>query len=181
MIFSETPLQGSHIIELQPFTDERGWFARFYCKNEFKQIGHEKEWVQLNHSATYKKGTIRGMHFQKPPYSEIKMVRCIAGAVFDVIVDLRKNSATFLKWFGAELSAENKKMLYIPKGFAHGFQCLTDRCELIYHHTEFYTPDAETGIKYDDPTINIEWALPVTTISQRDATHPYLDGTFKGI
>jgi dTDP-4-dehydrorhamnose 3,5-epimerase len=174
-------LQGSYIIELQPFSDERGWFARFYCKNEFKQIGHEKEWVQLNHSATYKKGAIRGMHFQKPPHSEIKMVRCIAGAVFDVIVDLRKNSATFLKWFGAELSAENKKMIYIPEGFAHGFQCLTDNCELIYHHTEFYAPAAEAGIKYDDPKIDIEWGLPVTTISQRDAAHPYLDENFKGI
>jgi dTDP-4-dehydrorhamnose 3,5-epimerase len=181
MIFSETPLQGSYIIALQPFTDERGWFARFYCKDEFKQIGHEKEWLQLNHSATYKKGSIRGMHFQKPPHSEIKMVRCIAGAVLDVIIDLRKNSSTFLKWFGAELSAENKKMLYIPEGFAHGFQCLTDNCELIYHHTEFYAPAAEAGIKYDDPKINIEWALPVTRISQRDAAHIYLDGNFKGI
>lgn len=181
MIFSETPLQGSYMIELQPFTDERGWFARFYCKDEFKQIGHEKEWVQLNHSTTYKEGSIRGMHFQKPPHSEIKMVRCIAGAVFDVIVDLRENSATFLKWFGAELSAKNKKMLYIPEGFAHGFQCLTGNCELIYHHTESYVPAAEAGIKYDDPKINIEWPLPVTTISQRDAAHTYLDENFKGI
>src|ERR1700755_2270036 len=121
MIFLPTSLPDSYVIELQPFGDERGWLARYYCKDEFKQIGHGKEWVQLNHSATYKKGSIRGMHFQKPPHTEIKMVRCVAGAVFDVIIDLRKNSSTFLKWFGAELSAENKKMLYIPEGFAHGF------------------------------------------------------------
>ena len=141
MIFSPLPLQGSYVIELQPFQDERGWFARFFCKNEFQKIGHKKEWVQINHSFTYKKGTIRGMHFQLTPFREIKMVRCIAGAVYDVIIDLRKGSSTFLQWFGAELSAANKKMMYIPEGFAHGFQCLSDNCELIYHHTEFYKPE----------------------------------------
>jgi len=169
------------MIELQPFADERGWFARYYCKDEFKQIGHNKEWVQLNHSVTYAKGAIRGMHFQQAPFKEIKLVRCIAGAVFDVIIDLRKSSQTFLKWLGVELSAENKKMLYIPEGFAHGFQCLSDNCELLYHHTEFYTPDAEAGIRHDDPMISIQWPLPVTTVSKRDAVHPYLDGNFKGI
>lgn len=181
MIFTPTPLEGSYLIELQPVRDERGWFARFYCKDEFKQIGHDKEWVQLNHSATYQKGALRGMHFQMPPFTEIKMVRCIAGVVFDVIIDLRKNSKTFLQWFGIELSAENKRMLYIPEGFAHGFQCLTENCELIYHHTEFYQPCAEGGIRYDDTKINIQWQLPVTTISVRDKSHPYLDESFKGI
>src|SRR5437762_3973909 len=116
MNFIPTPLKGSYVIEVHPFTDERGWFARFYCKNEFEQIGHQQEWVQLNHSVSYKKGTIRGMHFQKPPFAEIKMVKCIAGKIYDVIIDLRKNSETFLQWFGVELSAENKKMLYIPEG-----------------------------------------------------------------
>lgn len=181
MIFTPTPLEGSYLIDLQPFQDERGWFARFYCKDEFKKIGHDKEWMQLNHSVTFEKGTLRGMHFQTAPFKEIKMVRCVAGAVFDVIIDLRKNSGTFLQWFGAEISAKNKKMMYIPEGFAHGFQCLTGNCELIYHHTEFYKPGAEGGIRYDDPLIGIQWPLPVITISSRDQLHPYLDETFKGI
>ncbi len=181
MNFLQTSLAGSYIIELSPFSDSRGWFARTYCKDEFQQIGHTKEWVQLNHSATYKSGSIRGMHYQLQPFREIKMVRCIAGTVFDVIIDLRKGSSTFLHWFGAELSAQNKKMLYIPEGFAHGFQTLNDDCELIYHHTELYTPDAEAGIKYDEPLVNIQWPLPVTEISERDKNHPYLDIHFKGI
>jgi dTDP-4-dehydrorhamnose 3,5-epimerase len=181
MNFTTTPLTGSYIVEPNPFSDQRGWFARFYCKDEFQRIGHHKEWVQLNHSESYKKGTIRGMHYQKPPFAEIKMVKCIAGRIYDVIIDLRKDSATFLKWFGAELSAENKKMLYIPEGFAHGFQCLADNCELIYHHSEFYTPDAEAGIRYDDPQLNIKWPANVTMLSPRDEQHPWLDKNFKGL
>jgi dTDP-4-dehydrorhamnose 3,5-epimerase len=181
MIFTPTGLKGSYLIDLQPYSDERGWFARFYCKDEFKQIGHDKEWVQLNHSVSFEKGALRGMHFQIAPYREIKMVRCIAGAVYDVIIDLRKDSETFLKWFGAELSAENKKMMYIPEGFAHGFQCLSDNCELIYHHTEFYKPGSEGGIRHDDPVIGVHWPLEITTISSRDQAHPYLYENFKGI
>lgn len=181
MIFSPTPLAGSYIIELEPFKDERGWFARSYCKKEFQQIGHEKEWVQMNHSFTSQQAVIRGMHFQLYPYSEIKMVRCIVGKVYDVIIDLRKDSSTFLQWFGIELSAENKKMLYIPEGFAHGFQTLTNNSELIYHHTAYYTPEAESGIRYDDPAISIQWWLPVSSISNRDAHHPYIDKNFKGL
>ena len=181
MIFNPTFLTGSFIIEPNVLMDERGWFARFYCKNDFKEIGHDKEWVQLNHSATNKKGAIRGMHFQKEPFREIKMVKCIAGAVYDVIIDLRRDSSTFLKWFGTELSAKNKKMFYIPEGFAHGFQCLEDNCELIYHHSEFYTPAAEAGIKYDDPMIQIDWPQAITVLSPRDESHPYLDENFKGI
>lgn len=181
MIFIPTSLAGSYIIDLEPRSDERGWFARYYCKEEFQQIGHTKEWVQMNHSVTNKKGSIRGMHFQVHPYKEIKMLRCIAGAVYDVIIDLRKNSATFLQWAAVELSAANKKMLYIPEGFAHGFQCLEDNCELIYHHSEFYQPGAEAGIRYNDPLINIEWPLPLTVISPRDTEHHYLTENFKGI
>ncbi len=113
----------------------------------------------MNHSVTYKKGSLRGMHFQLHPHKEIKLVKCVAGAVFDVIVDLRKDSPTFLKWLGVELSAENSKMLYIPEGFAHGFQCLEDHCELLYHHSEFYQPGSEGGIRYNDPMINISMAL----------------------
>jgi dTDP-4-dehydrorhamnose 3,5-epimerase len=181
MMFTPTPLGGSFIIEPQPFVDERGWFARVYCKNEFQQIGHQAEWVQLNHSVSHQIGTVRGMHFQLPPFREIKMVRCIAGAVFDVIVDIRNDSPTFLQWFGTELSAANKKMLYIPEGFAHGFQTLIDNSELIYHHSDFYTPGSEGGLKYDDRFLNIRWPLSVSLLSDRDAGHPYLDEKFKGV
>lgn len=181
MIFTGTILKGSYIIDLEPLGDERGWFARTYCKNEFSKIGHTKEWVQLNHSFTSLKGTIRGMHYQLPPFSEIKLVRCISGAVYDVIIDLRKGSPTFLHYFAEELSSTNKKMIYIPEGFAHGFQTLTDDCELIYHHSQFYTPGVEGGIKYDEPKINIEWPLPILTISSRDNAHSFIDDNFKGL
>lgn len=181
MKFTPTPLQGSYVIEPAVVGDSRGWFARTFCKREFEEIGHTKEWVQLNHSFTGLKGTIRGMHFQLQPAAEIKLVRCIAGSVYDVAIDLRKDSRTFLKWFGAILSRENKSMLYIPEGFAHGFQALSDDCELIYHHSFYYTPGAEGGIRYDDPLVGIDWPLPVTEVSQRDAQHHLLDETFKGI
>jgi dTDP-4-dehydrorhamnose 3,5-epimerase len=181
MTFHPTPLEGCYLVDLEPYQDDRGWFARFYCKNEFRQIGHDMEWVQLNHSVTYKKGSIRGMHFQVTPYREIKMVRCIAGSVFDVVIDIRQGSDTFLKWSGTELSAQNKRMLYIPEGFAHGFQCLSDNCELIYHHSEYYTPGAEGGIRYDDPSIGIQWPVAITELSPRDLGHPYLDSNFKGV
>ena len=181
MTFSETPLKGSYVINLSPYSDERGWFARTYCENEFKAIGHDAKWVQLNHSYTAKHGTVRGMHFQLPPYREIKMVRCVHGKVYDVIIDIRKNSSTFLQWAGIELSPGAMNMIYIPEGFAHGFQTLTDDCELIYHHSEFYTPGAEGGIGYDDPSVNIRWPSEVTSISERDLNHPLLSKEFKGI
>jgi dTDP-4-dehydrorhamnose 3,5-epimerase len=181
MKFTQTPLSGSYVIDIEPFTDDRGWFARTYCKNEFQQIGHTKEWVQLNHSFTKRKGSVRGMHFQYPPYTEIKMVRCIAGSIYDVIIDVRSASPTFLKWFGTELSAANRRMLYIPEGFAHGFQTLTDDCELIYHHTSFYTPGSEGAIRFDDKRTGIVWPQEVTDISARDAQHPYLDDSFTGV
>ncbi|MBC7889812.1 MAG: dTDP-4-dehydrorhamnose 3,5-epimerase [Ferruginibacter sp.] len=181
MIFSETSLKDSYVVGLEPIIDERGWFARTYCKNEFNTIGHTKEWVQLNHSFTQQTGTIRGMHYQLPPFSEIKLVRCIAGAVYDVIIDLRKGSPTFLSYFGVELSSANKKMIYIPEGFAHGFQALREDSELIYHHSQFYTPGVEAGIKYNDTLININWPLALTNISTRDHEHPDLDFNFKGL
>ena len=181
MKFTATPLKGSFEIDLEPFQDDRGWFARTWCKNEFQQIGHTKEWVQLNHSFTAKKGSVRGMHFQYPPYGEIKMVRCIAGSIYDVIVDIRNGSPTFLQWSGIELSAVNKKMLYIPEGFAHGFQTLSDDTELIYHHSSFYVPGHEGGLRFDDKKINIKWPLPVADISERDKQHPEITEDFKGI
>jgi dTDP-4-dehydrorhamnose 3,5-epimerase len=181
MIFTQTDLTGSYEIKLAPHEDQRGWFVRFFCKEEFEKIGHKKEWKQMNHSFTRNKGAIRGMHFQHQPFAEIKTVRCISGAVFDVIIDLRKKSQTFLKWYGLELSAGKKNMLYIPEGFAHGFQTLTDDCELIYLHTEIYKPEAEGGIRYDDPEIKITWPLPVTEISNRDTSHKNVDQNFEGI
>lgn len=181
MIFTPTILTGSYIIEPEPRADERGWFARYYCKEEFNSIGHSAEWVQMNHSFTKTKGTIRGMHYQVRPYSEIKMLRCISGAVYDVIIDLREGSPTFLQWTGIELSSSNKKMLYIPAGFAHGFQTLEENTELIYHHSAFYTPGAEGGVRYNDPLIGINWPLPLAVISERDASHPLLDSNFIGI
>ena len=181
MIFTETILKGSYVIELALFTDERGWFTRTYCKNEFENIGHKKEWIQINHSFTTLKGTIRGMHYQLAPFAEIKLVRCIAGAVYDVIIDIRKDSPTFLKWYGVELSASNKKMIYIPEGFAHGFQALSDNAELIYHHSEAYTPGMEGGIRYNDEWVNIKWPLPVSSISERDNSHDQLNKNFKGL
>jgi len=181
MNFIETSLPGSYLVELKPIGDDRGWFARTFCKNEFKKIGHDKEWVQMNHSFTSSAGTVRGMHFQIHPHQEIKMVRCISGAIFDVIVDIRKDSPHFLKWFGAELSAANKKMMYIPEGFAHGFQTLTENCELIYHHTAFYEPTAEGGLNINDPMININWPKEITLISNRDQSHELITDNFKGI
>jgi dTDP-4-dehydrorhamnose 3,5-epimerase len=181
MKFVPASLKGVYVIDPEPFADSRGWFARTFCKNEFASIGHDKEWVQLNHSFTNRKGTIRGMHYQLPPFREIKLVRCIAGAVWDVVIDIRKDSETFLQWTAVELSAANRKMIYIPEGFAHGFQTLTDDCELIYHHSSFYTPGAEGGIRYDDPAVAINWPLPLTDISDRDLQHPLLNESFKGI
>ena len=181
MIFTETPLKGSYVIDLEPFTDERGWFARTFSKDEFQKIGHNKEWLQLNHSYTKERGILRGLHYQFPPFSEIKLVRCIRGKVFDVIVDIRKESPTFLKWFGVELNDSEMKMLYIPEGFAHGFQALSDDCELIYMHTEFYQPGHEGGIKYNDKLVNIQWPEGITVISNRDESHPALNENFKGI
>ena len=181
MNFHPTFLEGIYEIDLEPRGDSRGWFSRFYCKREFEIINHTKDWVQMNHSFTEKKGTVRGMHFQIPPHDEIKLVRCIAGAVWDVVVDIRAASPTFLKWYGTEISAQNKKMIYIPEGFAHGFQTLADNCELIYAHTKYYHPEAEGGLNFRDPTLKIEWPLSITHISDRDSEHTFLNKNFKGI
>jgi dTDP-4-dehydrorhamnose 3,5-epimerase len=181
MKFTETKLKGSFVIDLDVFSDERGWFARTYCEKEFASIGHDKEWVQMNHSFTLEKGAIRGMHFQVSEHKEIKLVRCIAGGVYDVIVDLRKNSPTFMQWIAAELSAQNKRMLYIPEGFAHGFQTLTGNTELIYHHSNFYNPKHERGVRYNDIQLKINWPLKATTISARDRNHPSIEKNFTGI
>lgn len=181
MIFERTPLAGSFEIKLSPRSDDRGWFVRTYCKQEFEQAGFSGEWKQMNHSYTARQGTVRGMHYQVAPFREIKVVRCIRGEVFDVLVDLRKGSPTFLQWHGVRLSPDTMNMLYIPEGFAHGFQTLTENCELIYLHSEFYAPGAEGGIRYDDPRVGIQWPLGVSAISDRDRNHPLLDENFKGV
>lgn len=174
MKFTETKLKGLYVIEPEILSDERGRFARTYCKKEFAKINFEKEFVQMNFSVNYKKGTLRGMHYQLPPYEETKLIRCISGKVFDVAIDLRKNSGTYLQWFGTELSKDNSKMILIPEGFAHGFLTLEDNSELIYHHTEYYNPSAERGIRYDDKSVNIKFPGEVLIVSEKDKSYPII-------
>tara|TARA_Y100000310_G_C20599890_1_gene772462 strand:+ start:260 stop:808 length:549 start_codon:yes stop_codon:yes gene_type:complete len=174
MKFTELKLKGAYVVEPEPFEDQRGMFARIFCENEFKKIDHSKKLVQINHSLTNRKGAVRGMHYQNPPMAEIKMVKCLRGSVYDVIIDFREGSATFLKWHGEILSNENRRIIYIPEGFAHGFQTLEKNCELLYFHTEFYNPDYEQAIRFDDPRVGIKWPLDVTEISERDKSHPTL-------
>lgn len=181
MIFGETLLSGAYIVEPEPFEDERGSFARVYCKNEFAAIGHQKEFIQVNHSVNKLKGTFRGLHYQLPPFAEIKLIRCIVGKVFDVIVDIRQNSQTFLQHFSVELSEENMKMIYVPEGFAHGFITLTDNAQLIYQHTAFYKTGFESGFRYDDPTLNIQLPVQPEIITEKDKNYPLITDSFKGL
>ena len=181
MKLTETPLKGAYIIEPEPFQDTRGMFARIFCKKELEAIGHKKEIVQINHSLTVKRGAVRGMHFQRPPKSEIKFVKCLNGAVWDVIIDLRKKSSSFLKWHGEILTPDNMRMMYIPEGFAHGFQTLEPNTQLLYFHTEFYSPEHEGGVRFDDPKIGIQWHSEITEISGRDKNHPLLTDIFEGL
>ncbi|MDW7981063.1 MAG: dTDP-4-dehydrorhamnose 3,5-epimerase [Verrucomicrobiales bacterium] len=178
MKFIETPLKGAYVIELDPRADERGWFARFFCKQEFEQHGLCNNIVQINNSFSKHKGTLRGMHYQVPPRAEDKIVRCIRGAFYDVIVDLRPDSPTFLQHFGIELNAENRKMLFVPKGFAHGFLTLVDETEALYLVTEFYSPQHERGLRYNDPKLGIKWPFEPVVISQKDRQHPDFDPDF---
>jgi dTDP-4-dehydrorhamnose 3,5-epimerase len=181
MIFHKTALVDAYLIELTPFQDERGMFARTFCKQEFVQIGHAKEFVQLNHSRTQQKGTIRGLHFQRAPHAEIKLIRCIRGSVYDVIIDLRIHSPTFLQHIGVELSEQNMQMIYVPEGFAHGFQTLEDDTELIYHHTAYYAPHSEGGVRFNDPQFQINWPLPPSVMTEKDLNHPLITHSFEGI
>lgn len=176
-----TPLNDSYVLEFDAFEDNRGFFTRTYCHQEMQQIGHDKNIAQVNISMTRETGSIRGMHFQLPPKAEVKIVRCIKGSVFDVIIDIRSESPTFLQWFGETLTAQNGKMIYIPEGFAHGFQTLVENTELLYFHTEFFSPEYEAGIRFDDPLLSIQWPLPVTDISQKDTSHPLLNFDYQGV
>ena len=173
--FTELPLKGAYTVDLEKRGDDRGFFARYWCKNEFEEFGLDANIVQINNSMSRYKGTLRGLHFQCPPKAETKIVRCVKGAIWDVIVDIRKNSRTYGKWFGAELTAENRTMMYVPKGFAHGFQTMVDNVELLYLHSEFYSKEDEGGLLYNDKDIAIEWPLPVSVISKRDKSHPALN------
>lgn len=181
MTFTPLFLEGSYEIRLERLTDDRGWFVRSYCRDEFDSYGLQTDWVQMNQSYTAIKGTIRGLHYQLPPFSEVKLIRCLRGRVFDVIVDIRLGSPTFLKWCGVELSEKRMNALYVPQGFAHGFQTLTNNVEMIYCHSVAYAAGSEAGLRYDDFSINIKWPLPVSKISPRDSGHPSVDDNFKGI
>ncbi|MDZ4787299.1 MAG: dTDP-4-dehydrorhamnose 3,5-epimerase [bacterium] len=177
MIFTKTKLEGAYIIDIEKHEDERGIFARTFCVDGFKKHGLESKFVQANLSFNYKKGTLRGMHFQKSPYEEDKLVRCTKGSLFDVIIDLRRDSPTYKQWVGVELTEENRRALFIPKGFAHGYITLEDSTEINYMVTQVYTPDADTGVRYNDQLFAIEWPIEPVVISKKDANHPKFEET----
>ncbi len=172
MKFIDTPLEGAYLIELEKREDERGFFARAFCVNEFEAYNLDRNIVQINDSLSKEKGTLRGMHYQLAPKAETKIVRCIKGALYDVILDLRPGSKTFGKSFGHELSAENRKMMYVPKGFAHGFITLEEDTEAFYLATAFYSAEHERGVRYNDPAFNIQWPIEPLVVSDKDKSHP---------
>jgi len=175
MLFTETKLRGAWILDLERREDERGFFARAFCQREFKENGLKPVIAQANVAFNRYKGTLRGMHFQFPPAAETKLVRCTRGAILDVIVDLRPESATYLQHVEVELNENNNRGLYVPERFAHGYQCLADRTETSYQVGEFYTPGAEGGLRYDDPLLNLKWPLPVSVVSDKDRHWELLD------
>lgn len=175
MKFSETRLADARLIEIEPRADDRGWFGRTFCAAEFGAQGLATVFVQANHSHNRSRGTLRGMHYQRAPHGEVKLVRVVQGAIHDVIVDLRPGSASYLKWQGFDLTAENRHMLYVPAGFAHGFQTLADDTHVAYQASHPYTPEAEAGLRWNDPAFAIAWPLPVASISDKDAGWPDAD------
>jgi dTDP-4-dehydrorhamnose 3,5-epimerase len=176
MRFEPTTLDGVWLIHPEPMRDERGFFVRTFCVNEFQHHGLETAFPQHSVSCSLHKGTIRGMHFQRPPHGEVKLVRCLSGSIWDVVIDLRPQSPTFRQWLGFELSDKNDVQLYIPKGFAHGFQTLRDDCRVNYLISEFHAPAAASGVRHDDPAFGITWPLPVTSMSEKDRRWPdFLD------
>jgi len=177
----DTPIAGLHVVERKMIGDSRGFLSRIFCAEQLNQFGWHKPVNQINQTLTKKRGTVRGMHFQYSPYAEMKLVSCLQGKILDVAVDLRKNSPTFLQWYGQELSAENCRSLLIPEGFAHGFQTLSDDCELLYLHSAPYKSDAEGGLHPTDPMLSVNWPLEISELSQRDSMHPLLTPEFKGI
>jgi dTDP-4-dehydrorhamnose 3,5-epimerase len=180
MKFTALPLQGAYLIDLDKRGDERGFFARVFCEKEFADQGLRSRFVQINTSTSSRKGTLRGMHYQLPPAAEAKIVRCIRGALFDVILDLRPRSSTFGAWHGAELSASNRTMMYVPEGFAHGFVTLESDTEAFYLVSAFYAPQLERGVRYDDPRFAIRWPVAPTEMSEKDKSWRDYDPAFHG-
>jgi len=171
MIFTETKLKGAYIIGLEPLEDRRGFFARSFCQKEFEEYGLNPRIVQCNVSLNKTKGTLRGMHYQVAPYQEAKLVSCIRGAIYDVIIDLRPDSTTYCQWIAVELNAEKSKMLYVPEGFAHGFQSLEDNTVVFYQMSEFYHSEFAQGVRWNDQVFGIQWPLPVSLISKKDLSY----------
>jgi dTDP-4-dehydrorhamnose 3,5-epimerase len=177
----DTPLPGLKLIQRKPVSDDRGFLERLYCTQDLADFLPGKGIAQVNRSLTRRLGAVRGMHFQRPPYAESKIVSCLRGAVFDVAVDIRAGSDTFLHWHGEILNADNHKTMLIPEGFAHGFQTLTEDCEMLYLHTAAYHPAAESGLNPADPTLAIRWPLPISEISSRDAAHALVADGFEAV
>jgi dTDP-4-dehydrorhamnose 3,5-epimerase len=178
---TDTLLAGLKVLQRRPIEDSRGYFCRFFCLNDLEQAGFSKPIAQINHTFTCHSGAVRGLHFQYPPHGEIKIVSCLKGEIFDVALDIRRGSPTFLHWHAEILSGENFKSLLIPAGFAHGFQALSDHCELMYLHSEAYHPESEGAFNISDPRLAIQWPLAFTVLSDRDRQHPLIDAAFKGI
>ncbi len=176
-----TNISGVNTIVSQLFSDKRGAFSRLFCEKELKDILGRRHIVQVNHSCTHLIGTVRGIHYQKPPYAEMKFIRCLRGRVWDVALDLRKGSQTFLQWHGEELCPDSNNMIVIPEGCAHGFQVLEPDSELFYLHTAFYTPESEGAVRFDEPGAAVKWPLPISELSARDECHAYLTDAFQGI
>lgn len=181
MIIYPTSIADLLVAESKAFKDDRGAFARLFCEQALSSVVGGRKIVQINYSCTSALGAVRGLHFQQAPHAEMKLVRCLKGKVWDVAVDLRPQSSSYKRWHAQELSPQNAHMMVIPEGFAHGFQALEAGSELLYLHTAFYKPEAEGGVRYDDPELGIFWPLPVTDISARDSSHPCIDTTFRGI
>jgi dTDP-4-dehydrorhamnose 3,5-epimerase len=175
VIFRETTLPGAYVLEPERMDDHRGFFARVWCKRELHQHGLKGELVQSNVGFSYRRGTLRGLHFQKPPHAEVKIVRCTRGAIFDVIVDTRPESPSYKRWFGVELNEGNGRMIYVPEGFAQGYMTLADNTEINYHTSEFYNAEAAFGIRYDDPAFRIQWPLVATEVSEQDRNWPFIE------
>ncbi len=176
MIFTETKLPGTYLISPEPVTDDRGFFARTWCQQEFREHGLVSDLVQCNISFNHRQGTLRGMHYQASPYGEAKLIRCTIGAIYDVLVDLRPTSPTFCQWTAVELTAQNRQMLYVPEGIAHGLQTLVDDTEVFYQMSAFYVAEAARGVRWNDPTFGVEWPLAVTVMADRDRQYPDFEG-----
>ena len=172
MKFTETKLKGAFVVEIEKLTDDRGFFARSWCRKEFEAHGLTSRVVQANVSFNHSRGTLRGLHYQIAPHQECKLIRCTQGAIYDVIIDLRAESPTYKQWVAVDLTADNYRMLFVPEDFAHGFITLTDNTEITYQVSQFYTPGSEKGIRFDDPTVNIQWPIEVSVISDKDRGWP---------